>query len=94
MMPINEKRSDLPDTISTLRVCNALQSEVIQNMENYQAAMTPVGQERDARSGRRFGYFAELSYLHDRRAALDALIAAVERYEAATAGAALRKLGR
>jgi hypothetical protein len=80
-----EAGSGLSDTISSLRVCNALQSEVIANMEHYQATVIGVGEE-DTRSGRRFGYKAELSYLQDRRVALDALIDAVEKYYAASDG--------
>ena len=72
-------RSAILDTISTLRLCNDLQSEVIANMEHYQAVVVGVDDE-DPRSGWRFGYEAELSHLHDRREALDELIAAVEKY--------------
>jgi hypothetical protein len=86
MIHTNGGRSGLLDTIGSLRLCNALQSEVIANMEQYQNVVAG-GTEREARSGRRFGYEAELSYLHERREALNALIAAVEKYCAASVGA-------
>lgn len=82
----NGVRSGLLDTISSLRLCNELQSEVIANMEQYQSTVENPGEQEDSRSGRRFGYEAELSYLHGRREALDSLISAVEKYCAASAG--------
>jgi hypothetical protein len=81
----NGVRSGLLDTISTLRLCNELQSEVIANMEQYQTIVVSPG-EQDTRSGRQHGYQAELSYLHERKDALDTLISAVERYCAAAEG--------
>ena len=78
-------RTELPGTISSLRFCNELQSEVISNMEQYQAVVEHGGHDED-RSGRKFGYLAELAYLHDRRSALDSLIEAVERYHVASEG--------
>jgi len=82
----SSSRAELPDTISSLRICNDLQSQVIANMEQYQAVMEQYGHDGEGRSGRKFGYVAELSYLHDRRIALDALIEAVEKYQVASDG--------
>lgn len=81
----NGVRSGLLDTISSLRLCNELQTEVIANMEQYQNTVESPDRG-DARSGRHFGYEAELSYLNERREALDSLITAVEKYHAASEG--------
>lgn len=82
----SSSRAALPGTISSLRLCNELQSDVIANMEQYQAAMDHGGQNSGEKSGRHFGYVAELSYLHHRRHALDALIQAVEKYQIVSDG--------
>jgi hypothetical protein len=84
MMNNASGHSDLLDTIGTLRLCNALQSEVISNLEYYQSVAVGGRQSEEEPSGRRFGYSAELSYLNDLREALDRVIASVERYCAAT----------
>jgi len=83
----NGVRTGLLDTISSLRLCNQLQAEVIENMEHYQTTVENAAE--DGKYGRRFGYEAELTYLHDRREALDSLIDAVERYGAVSEGGLL-----
>ena len=73
----------LQGTIADLRLCNAAQSEVIANLEEYQRTVLGVGSEPEAElAGFQGCYDAELEYLHSRRHALDSLIAAVERYGA------------
>ena len=79
-------RVELPGTIAGLRICNDLQSEVIANMEHYQVVVERGAQQEEGRSGRSYGYVAELSYLHDRRIALDALIEVMEKYRIVSNG--------
>jgi hypothetical protein len=71
----------LQTTIAGLRLCNAAQNELISNLEEYQRRVLGVGGEDDSRpAGYQGSYVAEIGYLQSRREAIDALIAAVERY--------------
>jgi hypothetical protein len=76
-------------TIADLRLCNAAQSEVIANLEEYQRTILGLASEdEDVPRGLNASYAPELNYLHSRRHALDSLIAAVERYRAVSIGLA------
>lgn len=71
----------LRGTIAGLRLCNAAQSEVIANLEEYQrTVLGRTGATATGPGGLRGSYGPELDYLHSRRHALDSLISAVERY--------------
>jgi hypothetical protein len=71
----------LQTTIAGLRLCNAAQNELISNLEEYQRRVLGVGVEDESRpAGYQGSYEAEIGYLQSRRQAIDALIAAVERY--------------
>ena len=78
----------IEDTIGQLRACNALQTEMIERMEEYGCAVSGAG-AADGESGRRYSYTSEIAYLRRWYAALEALINALERY-AETAGAAAK----
>jgi hypothetical protein len=90
-----EGRAGLQATIAGLRMCNAAQCEVIENLEEYERTVLGlVGAASESADdsvpgGYRGGYVAELGYLHSRRQALDTLIAAVERYSALAEGLVL-----
>jgi hypothetical protein len=88
-----EGRAGLQATIAGLRMCNAAQCEVIENLEEYERTVLGLAGAEAADdsvpAGYRGGYVAELEYLHSRRQALDTLIAAVERYSALAEGLAL-----
>ena len=75
----------IEDTIGQLRVCNALQTEMIAKMEDYGCAVSGAGAS-EGESGRRYSYTSEIAYLRRWYAALEALIRTLERY-AETAGA-------
>jgi hypothetical protein len=88
------ERSDerLRGTIADLRLCNAAQSDVIANLEEYQRSILGlVSSSEEGTGGLRGGYVPELNYLHSRRHALDCLIAAVERYRAVAVGLSSEK---
>jgi hypothetical protein len=76
----------IEDTIGQLRACNALQTEMIEKMEEYGCAVSGAG-AADEESGRRYSYTSEIAYLRRWYAALEGLINALERY-AETSGAA------
>jgi hypothetical protein len=78
----------IEDTIGQLRACNALQTEMIEKMEEYGCAVSGAG-AADLESGRRYSYTSEIAYLRRWYAALEALIRTLERY-AETASAAAR----
>src|SRR5215469_11524258 len=80
--------SAIDDTIGQLRACNALQTEMIQKMEEYGCAVSGAG-VADQDSGRRNSYTSEIAYLRRWYAALEALINTLERY-AEAAGASAR----
>jgi hypothetical protein len=87
MAESNEGRAGLQATIAGLRLCNAAQTEVIENLEEYERTVLGVtAGDEIAPGGYRGGYIAELEYLHSRRDALDSLIAAVERYSQVAEG--------
>ena len=74
-------RLGIGDTITNLRARNEVHVEVIAKMEHYQRTIDGVGfPDRDARTGFRNGYAAEIGYLHFRRQALEALIVSIESY--------------
>lgn len=70
----------LEATIEGLRLCSVAQNELIANLEEYERRILGVGMPADGPRGYPGSYGAELGYLHSRRQAIDALIAAVERY--------------
>jgi hypothetical protein len=75
-------------------MCNAAQTEVIANLEEYERTVLGVsvsgsGAEAPSPAGYGGGYVAELEYLHSRRQALDSLIKAVERYSEVAEGLVL-----
>jgi hypothetical protein len=84
--PTNGK-SGLQATIAGLRLCNTAQCEVIANLEEYERTVLGVGIDAEPfPAGYSGGYVAELEYLHNRRQALESLIAAVEKYGAVAGG--------
>lgn len=87
MTTLQNGSNAIEDTIGQLRACNALQTEMIEKMEEYGCAVTGAG-AADAGSGRRYSYTSEIAYLRRWYAALEALINTLERYaETAAAGA-------
>jgi hypothetical protein len=77
----------LQGTIADLRLCNAAQSDVIANLEEYQRTIVGLATSpEESPGGIRGCYGPELNYLHSRRHALDSLIAAVERYRDVAVG--------
>jgi hypothetical protein len=92
-----EGRAGLQATIAGLRMCNAAQCEVIENLEEYERTVLGLAgtgsqtEDDPVPAGYRGGYMAELEYLQSRRQALDTLIAAVERYSALAEGLVLEQ---